>query len=191
MDLTLSWDLFISFFFAVITAYSFIIGRHETLKILVAVYIAILVTQGLGNVLIRFSGESEPVYRIMMVMGVTLNVSSLSLAKLGIFMVTIIGIALKGGFKVEYSHNHSSITALVATGAFGFSTAGLIVMALITFVSGSPLMDPALGAKEILVPLMQSSNLVQVMVLNQDLWFSLPALLLVGFGLIREKGEEE
>lgn len=31
--------------------------------------------------------------------------------------------------------------------------------------------------------------LVQVMVLNQDLWFSLPALLLVGFGLV--KGESK
>src|SRR3989344_9420100 len=107
MDLTLSWDLFIVFFFSVITAYSFIIGKHQTLKILVAVYIAILATQGIGNVLMRFSAESEPVYRILSVMGVNINISTLSVAKLVIFMVSIVSVALKGGFSVEYGRSHA------------------------------------------------------------------------------------
>ena len=55
MDLTLSWDLFIVFFFSVVTAYSFIIGKHQTLTTLVAAFIAILATQGLGHVLVRRS----------------------------------------------------------------------------------------------------------------------------------------
>lgn len=187
MDLTLSWDLFIVFFIAVVTAYSFIIGKHETLKILVAVYIAILATQGIGNVLARFSDESEPVYRILKVMGVTMNVSSLSLSKLIIFVLAIIWIALKGGFAVHYGKSHGSLITLVATGLFGLATAALIVTAILTFIAGAPLLDPALGSKEILLPVMQHSSLVQVMVLNQDLWFSLPALLLIGFGLMKEK----
>ena len=187
MDLTLSWDLFISFFFAVVTAYSFIIGKHQTLTILIAVYIAILATQGLGNIFVKFSGESEPVFRIFKVLGVDLNISTISIAKLVLFMATIIAVALKGGFSVEYGRSHSSLIALIATGLFGFATYGLIVIALLTFVAGSPLLDPTLGAKEILVPLMGQSYLVQVMVLNQDLWFSLPALLLIGFGLLREE----
>lgn len=187
MDLTLSWDLFIVFFFAVVTAYSFIIGKHETLKILVAVYIATLATQGIGNILLRFSGETEPVYRILKVMGVTLNVSSLSVTKLVLFMVAVIFIALKGGFSVQYGKSFGSLITLVATGLFGFATAGLIVIALLTFIVGSPLLDPAVGATPILAPLMQSSALVQVMIRNQDLWFSLPALLLIGFGLVREE----
>ena len=190
MDLNLSWDLFIAFFFAVVTAYSFIIGKHQTLKILIAVYIAILCTQGLGNIFVRFTGESEPVFRIFQVMGVTLNLPTLSLAKLILFMLAIIFVALKGGFDVTYGHSHSSLLSLLATCLFGFSTAGLIIMTLLTFISGSPLLDPALGSKDILVPLMQSSHLVQVMVLNQDLWFSLPALLLVGFGLVKEGSAE-
>lgn len=186
MDLTLSWDLFIAFFFSVVTAYSFIIGKHQTLTILIAVYIGILATQGLGNIFVKFSGEAEPVYRIFKVLGVTLNLSTISIAKLILFMVSIIAIALKGGFSVEYGRSHSSAIALVATGLFGFATAGLIVIALLTFVAGSPLLDPTLGAKEILKPLMGQSYLVQVMILNQDLWFSLPALLLIGFGLLKE-----
>jgi len=187
MDLTLSWDLFIAFFFAVVTAYSFIIGKHQTLTILIAVYIAILATQGLGNIFMRFSGETEPVYRIFKVLGVTLNMSTISLSRLVLFMAIIIAVALKGGFSVQYGKSHSSLIALIATGLFGFATGGLIVIALLTFVAGSPLLDPSLGAKEILTPLMGQSYLVQAMVLNQDLWFSLPALLLVGFGLLREE----
>jgi len=190
MDLTLSWDLFIAFFFAVVTAYSFIIGKHQTLTILIAVYIAILATQGLGNIFTRFSGQSQPVFRIFEVLGVELNVSTMSVSKLILFMIAIIAVALKGGFSVEYGRSHSSIVALVATGLFGFATAGLIVIALLTFVAGAPLLDPTLGAQALLQPLMKQSSLVQVMVLNQDLWFSLPALLLVGFGLVREAGGE-
>src|SRR3989344_5828689 len=101
MDLTLSWDLFIAFFFAVVTAYSFIIGKHQTLTILIAVYIAILATQGLGNIVVRFSGQAEPVYRMFEVLGVELNVSTMSVSKLILFMVCIVAVALKGGFNVE------------------------------------------------------------------------------------------
>ncbi|MBT3834765.1 hypothetical protein HOF56_00795 [Candidatus Peribacteria bacterium] len=191
MDLTLSWDLFILFFFAVVAAYSFIIGKHQTLKILIAIYIAILATQGIGNIFERISGESEPVYRILKVMGVNLNLTTMSISKLVFFMIVIISIALKGGFSVEYGKSHSSIVALAATALFGLSTAGLIVVSLLTFVAGAPLLDPSLGSTEILVPLMKTSRMVQAMVLNQDLWFALPALLLVGFGLVREEGGEE
>src|SRR3989338_7876347 len=152
MDLTLSWDLFISFFFAVVTAYSFIIGKHQTLTILIAVYIAILATQGLGNIFVKFSGESEPVYRIFKVLGVDLNISTISIAMLILFMASIIAIALKWGFSFEYGRSHSSLIALIATGLFGFATAGLIVIALLTFVAGSPLLGPPLGAKENLTP---------------------------------------
>ena len=191
MDLTLSWDLFILFFFAVVAAYSFIIGKHQTLKILIAVYIAILATQGIGNIVGKFVGESQPMFRILQVMGVDVNVSTMSLAKLFFFMAAIITIALKGGFEVEYGTSHSSVTAIVATLLFGISTAGLIVVSLLTFISGAPLLDPGLGSREVLAPLAQTSGMVQMMVVNQDLWFSLPALLLVGFGLVKDEGGEE
>ena len=187
MDLTLSWDLFIVFFFSVVTAYSFIIGKHETLKVLVAVYIAILATQGIGNILTRFSGESEPVYRILQVMGVHLNISTLSVTKLFMFMAAIIAVALKGGLTVEYGKSHASFISLAATGLFGFATAGLIITSLLTFITGAPLLDPTLGTQPLLAPLMQTSAMVQIMVLNKDLWFSLPALLLIGFGLMRNQ----
>lgn len=188
MDLTLSWDLFISFFFAVVTAYSFIIGKHQTLTILIAVYIAILATQGLGNIFVTFSGESEPVFLIFKVLGVDLTISTISIAKLILFMAAIIAIALKGGFSIEEGRSRT-LPALIATGLFGFATAGLIVIALLTFVAGAPLLDPTLGSKEILTPLMGQSYLVQMMILHQDWWFSLPALLLIGFGLLLEEKE--
>ena len=49
MEINLSWDLFVIVFFAVIIAYSFIIGRNQTLKVIIASYIAILASDGIGN----------------------------------------------------------------------------------------------------------------------------------------------
>jgi hypothetical protein len=37
MNLTLSWDLFIIVFFALVVTYSFIIGRKESMKIIVSI----------------------------------------------------------------------------------------------------------------------------------------------------------
>lgn len=187
MDLTLSWDLFIIFFFAVVIAYSFIIGKHQTLTILVATYIAVLATQGIGNLLQRLIGETQPVVQIFSILGVTINVSSLSLTKLILFMIAIICIALQGGVNVEYGNSHSSTINMIATGLFGFGTAGLIIMALLTFVAGMPILDPTLGQQPMILPLMQGSSLVKFMILNQDMWFALPALFLIGFGLVKER----
>ena len=49
MNVTLTWDLFIIVFFAVIITYSFIIGRREAIKIIIATYIAIVAVQGSGT----------------------------------------------------------------------------------------------------------------------------------------------
>ena len=54
MQLLPTWDLFIIVFFAIIIAYSFIVGRNSTLKIVIASYLAILTADGFGNMIDRF-----------------------------------------------------------------------------------------------------------------------------------------
>ena len=56
VNLTLSWDLFIVVFFAIIVSYSFIIVQHQSMKVIIASYIGIIATQGIGNVLARLMG---------------------------------------------------------------------------------------------------------------------------------------
>ena len=85
MELTLSWDLFVIVFFAVVITYSFIIGKHESVKIIIATYIAIVAAQGMGNLLERLSGESEPLFSMV---GLTLDIQLLATTKLVLFIMT-------------------------------------------------------------------------------------------------------
>ena len=181
MNLTLSWDLFIIVFFAMVIAYSFIIGKHESVKIIIATYIATVAVQGLGNIITRVTGESQP---ILYVLGLSVDSTILATMKLIIFVAVIIFIAVRGGIEIRYGKESGSILNMIITGAVGFATAGLILSTLLTFVAGSALLDVNLAQAETVSPIIQQSKLMQLMILNQDLWFALPALLLLGVGFL-------
>ncbi|MDD5750931.1 MAG: hypothetical protein PHS73_00225, partial [Candidatus Peribacteraceae bacterium] len=121
MDITLSWDLFVIVFFALVVTYSFIIGKHESVKIIIASYIAIVSVQGIGNLLARFSGEQEPMFQML---GITVDITLLATTKLVIFVAAIIFLAVRGGFEVEFRREPGGTLDMVLTGVFGFATAG-------------------------------------------------------------------
>ncbi|MFA7681470.1 MAG: hypothetical protein WCX61_00400 [Candidatus Peribacteraceae bacterium] len=181
MDITLSWDLFVIVFFAMVIAYSFIIGKHESVKIIIATYIATVAVQGLGNIIERITGNSQPV---LIVLGLSVDTSLLAILKLVIFVAIIIVIVIRGGIDVRYDKEpHSALNALF-TGLFGCATAGLLLSTLLTFITGSPLLDANLSQSIATSALLEQSKLMQLLILNQDLWFSFPALLLVGVGFL-------
>ena len=173
-------------FFAIICAYSFIVGKHESVKIIIATYIAIVAIQGLGNLVAQIAAYTES-YTDMLNMGGNTNV--LSILKLAGFVAVIIFLSIRGGFDMEYSKDLGSLVDSLLVGAFGFSTAGLLVVSLLTFVAGSPLLDPHLASAAALKPLLESSQLVQAMVEYQNLWFALPAILLVVLGFVAHDEE--
>ena len=72
----------------------------------------------------------------------------------------------------------------VITAMFGFATAGLILSTLLTFVTGGVILDTALADSTSVSPIIQQSKLMQVLIFNQDLWYSLPAILILGVGLL-------
>jgi hypothetical protein len=180
MYLTLSWDLFIVVFFAVIMTYTFIIGKHEAVKIVLASYAAIVSVQGLGKLLDRFAPELQMLWGAA---GVTPDNQVLSMIRLFLFVVFILFLAIRGGFQVAYQRQESAVINGVLTGVFGFVTAGLLLSTLLTYVAGVPLLDMTLADNAELSPLIQQSQLIQLMVFNQDIWFALPALLLIGVGI--------
>ena len=55
---------------------------------------------------------------------------------------------------------------------------------MLTYTAGVPLLDKNLPAVASLSPIIQQSQLMQLMILNQDLWFSLPALALLVAGIV-------
>ncbi|MBI3331674.1 hypothetical protein HYZ99_01810 [Candidatus Peregrinibacteria bacterium] len=181
MDITLSWDLFIIVFFAIIITYSFIIGRTESVKIIIATYIAIVAVQGVGNILQRMLGDSSAV---MKVLGLSLDIELVSITKLILFVIILIALAIWSGAQVEYKEEPGFVVHTLLTALFGFTTAGLLVSTLVTYAAGVPLLDQNLPNVQSLSPVIAQSQLMQIMILNQDLWFSLPALLLLGAGIL-------
>lgn len=181
MNITLTWDLFIIVFFAVIITYSFIIGRKEAIKIIIATYIAIVGVQGIGNVLERVAGETST---LLTTLGISMDIAIFSIFKLVLFIIIIIALAIKAGITVTYEREPGLPLNAALTGLFGFSTAGLLLSTMLTYTAGVPLLDTNLPNVAALSPIIQQSQLMQFMILNQDLWFSLPALALLIAGIV-------
>lgn len=184
MNVTLSWDLFIIVFFAVIMTYTYIIGKHETVKIILASYIALVCVQAVSSILDRFAPELGAVWATI---GLTPDIQMISVTKLFFFIAIVLFLAIRGGFRVEYSKDENAIINGVITGLVGFATGGLLMATLLTYIAGLPLLDASLATNASLSPIVQQSPLMQIMIFNQDLWFSLPALVLVVIGFLGRK----
>jgi hypothetical protein len=172
MNITLSWDLFVIVFFSVIIAYSFIVGRNATLKIIIGTYIATLTADGLANLVRQYispnvpllSGpDSEQIYIVM---------------KIVVFIIAVVVIAVKGGFEVNILMERQAVVRILSTFVFGALNAGLIVSTLLIYVSGFSLIGMQDAAVSV-AGLGSESLLVQMMIDNYSLWFSLPAIALV------------
>ena len=184
MNLTLTWDLFILVFFAIVVTYTFIIGKKEAVKIIISTYITIVAVQGLGNVLQRLTGLTQPALDLF---GLSLNLSVLSWVKLLLFIAIIVFLAVRAGFDISYGKESNAIVSVSMTAVLGFATAGLLLSTLLTYVAGVPLLDMTLANTASLSPVVQQSQLMQLMILNQDLWFALPAIALIAAGFVNSE----
>lgn len=184
MELALTWDLLVIVFFAVVVAYSFIVGKDEAVKIIIASYIAIVAMQAVGNLLTMLLGQSQP---IAVFLGLNINANMLSTIKLSLFVVSIIGLAVAGGFEMQYARTLPGFWESVATAIFGCATAGLLLSALLTFVGDRPILDKELASASTLAPMLIDSPLVRIMVDYQNVWFALPAILLLIIGIISKR----
>jgi hypothetical protein len=180
-SLTLSWDLFIVVFFAIVMSYSFIIGKHQSIKVIIASYIAIIATQGIGNVLMRLLGNSA---ETLVSMGIPADPTMIALGKIFFFAVCVIIFVIRSGIDVSYSKEAGTVLNIVYTGLFGFSTAGLVVSTILTYAAGSGILDASLVAHGSVLQLVQGSTLMQLMILNQDIWYTLPAFLIIATGFV-------
>ena len=180
MDLTLSWDLFVIVFFAVVMTYSFIIGKHESAKIIIASYIAIVAVQGIGNLLARIS-TSEPMFSML---GITVDITLLSTTKLVLFVAAVVFLAVRGSFEIEFKREPGSTIDLVLTGIFGFASAGLLLSTLLTYVADVPILSKSIAETATIASIVHGNPLMATMITYQDLWFAGPALLVLASGFI-------
>ena len=184
MNLTLNWDLFIIVFFAIVITYTFIIGKKESVKIICATYMAIVAVQGLSAIIERMTGKTEPIFQFL---GFSMDMSLLSVIKIGMFITIVIALAVKAGLDVRYNDEGNMVMNGVMTGLFGFATAGLLLSTILTYIAGTSLLEMsfmASNSSNALSTLIAQSQMMQILIANQALWFSFPALLLIVAGFM-------
>lgn len=174
MNVTLTWDLFVIVFFTIIIAYSFIVGRNQTLKIIIGAYIASLTADALTNLVDQYLGGPQPILKFL---DGPDSDEFLIMFKIVIFILVTVVLAVRGGFEVGILGHHRLPIRLLMTFLFGFLNAGLIVSTLLLYISGLSLIN----AEQIgtVASLGTDSPMVALMIQNHSLWFSLPAIAFV------------
>jgi len=177
MDIRLSWDLFILVFFVVIVAYSFIIGRDGTLKVILGTYIAAIASNAFGNLFeIYFSGSAF-FMKILKMVSVGNELEAIVFVKVIAFIMLVILFAVRGAFEVHTTDDRSSIVRLILLVVYSIFSAGLIISCILLFVqSGSLIVSGVDKLTQAPWDIYNKSNLIRIMVNHRYLWFSLPAL---------------
>lgn len=188
MNINLTWDLFIIVFFSVIIAYSFIIGKNKTIKLIISSYLALLAADGLGNLVYKYIIGPSPIFKVF-------NVGTadklMITFKIAAFIIAIVLISIKGGFEVDSMIEKSAFFRTVSTFVFGFLNAGLIVSTILIYTSGISFLSA--GASVINTSsfsLYSNSELVRAMVDNFNLWFSLPAIAFIATSVLYVSAKE-
>lgn len=188
MAIKLSWDLFIIVFFTVIIAYSFIIGKNQTMKVIIGTYIAVLTADGLGNLVEQYVLGTKGAAPNILPVG--LQDSALIILKIVVFILGIVLIAVRGGFDVQLPYETTTIGKLITTFCFGFLNAGLIVSTILVYISGFSFVEASAElASNPIFDLYKQSPLVAVIINNYNFWFSLPAIAFVFSSFIGERAK--
>lgn len=188
MPINLSWDLFVIVFFAVIIAYSFIIGRNKTFSVIIASYIAILTADGIGNLIERYLlGDQAVIGKLQL----TNPVASLIILKIFVFVATIVLITTRGRFTINVDHSDSSVVNIILNLTYGILSAGLITSTILIYTSGASLVqETGTIINETVMGMYRDSLMVQTMINNYNIWFSLPAITFVISSFLGEQKDE-
>ncbi len=177
MEINLSWDLLVIVFFTVIIAYTFIIGRNQSVKIIISTYIAILAADGVGNIIERYFLGEEPAIRTV---EFSSDESTLILIKIVIFILSIVLITTRGKFNINMAKSTSMVMNTMLSLTYGVLGAGLITSTILIYASGASLVqESSVIINEAVLNIYQQSQLVRLMINNYNAWFSLPAIAFV------------
>ncbi len=187
MDLKLSWDLFIIVFFAIVTAYSFIIGRKDTLKIIIATYVATISADGLGNVFDRFVGDTTFFSKLVGILGLSGGTDQLaSIFKILFFIAIIVLLTIFGDYEVVEAPEQNSMTRFGTLAIMSLLSGGLILSTVMVFANGGSLISGPPVVSETFRVVYQDSRFVRGLLDWHDIWFALPGLMFVAISIIQK-----
>ena len=187
MNLNLSWDLFILVFFGVVIAYSFIIGRNQTLKVITATYVGILCADGIGNLFSRYLASSETFLKFMKLFAIGSSDQATAFFKVLVLIVIIVIIAVRGFFNFDSEDGAPMSIKLAISLVLGVLSAGLMMGAMLIFVSGSSLINSIFVVNNPLTQIYGQSRLVRIMLDFANIWFFLPGFAMVVLSILRKK----
>lgn len=177
MEISLSWDLFVIVFFSVIIAYSFIIGRNQSIKIIISAYIAILTADGVGNLIERYLLGENPIIRSF---DFDSTEGRLVLIKIIIFILGIVLITTRGKFNIDLNRSKYFSMELIMSLAYGILSAGLITSTILIYAAGGSFVQSGeLLLNNSVLEIYQQSQMVRLMINNYNVWFSIPAIAFV------------
>ena len=188
MTITPTWDLFVIVFFVVIIAYSYIIGRNSTIKVILSSYIAILASNGIGNFLNQFLVDRP----FIQFLPENYGIDSMSVLKISIFIVITLLLVLRGAFTVRTGNQQSRLISLFMNLIYGFLSTGLIVSTLMIYLTGGSA-DIIAGTGETLTQVTNiefTSPVISMMIKNYSIWFSLPAIIFMISSFISTENTE-
>lgn len=187
MSLQLSWDLFILVFFAVVGAYSFIIGRNQTLKVITATYISILCADALGNIFAKYFVNSGGFLRFLRFFSVADELQAVAFVKVAVFIVLIVIIAVKGLFDFDAEDDRPFSMKMGIVLVLAVLSGGLMISALLTFVSGGSFITALAYPNNPLTEIYTQSRLVRIMLDYSGFWFLMPGLAVMLLSILHRR----
>lgn len=189
MNLNLSWDLFILVFFGVVTAYSFIIGRNQTLKVISASYIGIICADALGNLFARYFASSEAFLKLLKLFSIGSSEQATAFFKVFVLIAIIVLIAVRGNYDFKTEDSRPMTMRLTINLILGLLSAGLMMGAMLIFVSGASMVTGIVIPDNPLTTIYNDSRLVRLMTDYANVWFFLPGLGILLISLFSKRDQ--
>lgn len=143
---------------------------------------AILTADGIGNLLQTYLLPAAPTLQGEM------GDQALVLIKIFAFVLTIVILAVKGGFHIDLPSEQSIVTRILGNLSFGFLNAGLMVSTILVYLTGGSFVTGSIRAG-FESNLYQESQFIQTIVDNYNIWFALPVLAIVIVSLFHRSEE--
>jgi hypothetical protein len=156
----ITWDLFILFFFFILTVYGMLIGKNKIVGILVNIYVALAVVFVFGD---QFHS---------LISNFSIISNNLASSAFGAKMILLVVLAALLTVKSELSGLENSSISKVQGGIYGFLTSGVLLSAAFSFMSNAERVS-------------LNSNFALLVFSYQYIWILAGVLMMIVGGFIR------
>jgi len=170
-----SWDLFIIIFFIIAVVFGIAMGRERSMVGIIAAYMGLVVSNVWGNAIYNMIGGGVGAQ-----VGTAISFSATTspfFIKAGIFVLILVMLIIKGDFLKRAITSHAGVGSILASGLYSFLNAGIIIIALVSFLGDSQRTD-----------LLTQSHFINLIQQYQVWWMTLPVALMIILGF-KEKEE--